>query len=304
MAEMKLYDHVFNPWREKDGSRVVAAESSWKQVLRWNAAAKRQGVRRRVFPSLCDPFEDWPGDMHLPNGDIAGREVAGGGMMKVTMQDVRARLFALIDQCDWLDFLLLTKRPENIERMMPQNWLTKVGTQIDGCRPKVDWRNRWSLPANVWFGVSVENQQSADARIPHLLKVPAAVRFLSVEPMLSAVDLSRWLPRDRYYNAVCEKCGHIGSTEFFKERRYHDDADVVCPKCHETIIANEVGKIGLVIVGGESGDGTRPFNVSLRDLRHRSTVSLPFSNPPPARRSRPYPVPIFPPGKKGGGRVY
>jgi protein gp37 len=64
-----------------------------------------------------------------------------------------------------LDWLLLTKRPQNIARMVPSAWL-------ESPRP------------NVWYGTTVENQHYADQRIPILLSVPAVVRFLSCEPLL------------------------------------------------------------------------------------------------------------------------
>jgi hypothetical protein len=58
--------------------------------------------------------------------------------------------------------------------------------------PPPDWGNGWS---NVWLGTTTENQLEAARRIPHLIAIPAAVRFLSVEPMLEAIDLSPWLDR-------------------------------------------------------------------------------------------------------------
>jgi protein gp37 len=59
------------------------------------------------------------------------------------------------------------------------------------------WRgNQWPLP-NVWLGTSVESQEFADLRIPHLLRCPAAVRFLSCEPLLGSVDLTQWIPTPR-----------------------------------------------------------------------------------------------------------
>ena len=89
-----------------------------------------------------------------------------------TMQDIRERLFDLIDQTPNLDWLLVTKRPENIERM----WIDRTGMES---RP------------NVWLGTTVENQQAADIRIPRLLSIPAKIRFLSVEPLLGPVHFDR-----------------------------------------------------------------------------------------------------------------
>ena len=76
----------------------------------------------------------------------------------------RADLFALIAATPNLDWLLLTKRPQNITKMLPADW-------DDGY-------------ANVWLGATTENQAEADRRIPLLQAVPAAIRFLSVEPLL------------------------------------------------------------------------------------------------------------------------
>lgn len=86
----------------------------------------------------------------------------------------RARLWPLIDATPWLFWLLLTKRPENIAGMVPATWIA---------RPR----------ANVGFGTSVEDQAAADARIPFLLSIPAAMRFLSCEPLLGPLDLRDFL---------------------------------------------------------------------------------------------------------------
>jgi protein gp37 len=84
----------------------------------------------------------------------------------------RARLWDLIAATPHLDWLLLTKR-------------------IDRVRDLVPWGDSW--PHNVWLGTTVEDRRRAVERIPHLLSLPAVVRFLSVEPLLEAIDLSPWL---------------------------------------------------------------------------------------------------------------
>ncbi len=83
----------------------------------------------------------------------------------------RERLWRLIEATPWLTWMLLTKRPANTRRLCPPAWL-----------------EAW--PARVWIGTSVESQPWADVRIPLLLKVPAPVRFLSVEPLLGPVQLA------------------------------------------------------------------------------------------------------------------
>jgi len=142
----------FDLWGAK-GERQTFPEKHWREPLAWNAAAQRAGERRRVFcASMADVFEDHP-----------------------ALPPERARLWSLIEATPNLDWLLLTKRIENVASMVP-------------------WGSEW--PENVWTGCSVENQEWADRRIPILLELPAVVRFLSVEPMIGPVDLHRWLRRD------------------------------------------------------------------------------------------------------------
>jgi protein gp37 len=86
----------------------------------------------------------------------------------------RADLWDLIRRCPHLDWLLLTKRPEGFASMLPSA------------------AGGWPWP-NVWLGVSVENQRRAAERIPVLLATPAALRFLSCEPLLGPLDLTPWL---------------------------------------------------------------------------------------------------------------
>lgn len=171
-------------WGDDKGRRFFG-DKHWAEPLRWNEAALEVGERHQVFcASMADVFED-RGDLHEP----------------------RARLFKLIEDTPNLDWLLLTKRPENMTRLAPTSWL-----------------NVW--PKNAWAMTSVENQVQAHKRIPELLKVPAQIRGLSVEPLLEEVTL-----------------GLMG----------------ICPSSWGKGY-NHVGDfIHWVIVGGESGPGFRPF---------------------------------------------
>jgi protein gp37 len=213
------FDHKkgFAKWGPQ-GTRVVTSDANWKKPLKWDRDAKAAGVRARVFcASLADVFENWRGPMVNSSGDVLIRPHLDAenmpenwdacdietlrtdpqGWKPVAMGDVRLRLFDLIRQTPNLDWLLLTKRPENVTA-----WIADAMNRAWGVPQKEsplaqwmeDWVTRHSVPANVWIGASVENQAAADARIPHLLEVPAAVRFLSCEPLLAAVDLVRYLP--------------------------------------------------------------------------------------------------------------
>ena len=134
-----------------DSERRFFGPKHWQEPLKWNAAAKKAGVRKRVFcASMADVFED-----------------------RADLKAARAQLFTLIDDTPQLDWLLLTKRPENIAKLMPPWWGNKT----------------WP---NVWLGTTVENQSYADERIQLLLQTPAAVRFVSYEPALGPIDIQSW----------------------------------------------------------------------------------------------------------------
>jgi protein gp37 len=151
---------VFGTWG-RDGERVVASESMWREPLKWNRKAEAAGIRKRVFcGSMMDVFEDRQ-DLLAP----------------------RNRLFELIGRTPWLDWLLLTKRANSA-----RDWL------IASSRPFVsggDWRFGGPFPLkNIWLGATVENQAMADHRLPRLLDSPARLRFVSCEPLLDWVDLT------------------------------------------------------------------------------------------------------------------
>src|SRR5262245_49470954 len=135
-SKIQWTDHTFNPWigcahvseacrfcyaeserfvQVKRGqgvelwgpnaARYVTSATNWKLPLRWNREALEVGERRRVFcASLADVFED-----------------------RRELDEPRSWLWALIERTPWLDWLLLTKRPENIWKMYPPRWLTHGG---------------------------------------------------------------------------------------------------------------------------------------------------------------------------------
>jgi protein gp37 len=134
----------------KSSPRRFFGEHHWKEPLKWNAEAKQSRKRHRVFcASMADVFED-----NLEQNP--------------TLNEERQKLWNLILKTPQLDWLLLTKRPYNILKFIPS-----------------EWRN--GLPQNIWAGTSVENQQVAETLIPHLVKVPASIRFLSIEPLIEAI---------------------------------------------------------------------------------------------------------------------
>jgi protein gp37 len=108
---------------------------------------------------------------------------------KLSRRDI-VEVFAYMSIAGWHQFQILTKRAERLA-MLDESFGRAVAARCDELRAKHGWGNcgtDWPLP-NVWLGVSCENQETADARIPLLLQTPAAVRFASVEPMLAPIDL-------------------------------------------------------------------------------------------------------------------
>lgn len=134
-----------------------------------------------------------------------------------------------------VDVLLLTKRPECFKSRLRKVWLKYAMGYKSVSKELGLWVHRWmndlESPANVWLGVSVEDQKRADERITELLGIPAAVRFLSVEPLLEKVDLG--------LKTFCVENGEI-HLRCEWERRKH--------------LPNP---IFWVIVGGESGKNRR-----------------------------------------------
>jgi len=234
--------HTFNPWRGctkvsagcancyaeqlsarnpavlgewgPNGTRVIASESYWREPLKWNRAAEAAGERHRVFcASLADVFEP-----------------------RAELYEHRLRLMELIIETPHLNWLLLTKRPDYADTFL-SCWMR--GNNFGHVAR--------DLPPNLWIGTSVENQATADERIPHLLQIPAKVRFLSCEPLLGSVVVPPVI--DRGEDGIwCDplRPGHRG--------------------------------IGWVIVGGESGPHARPMHPDwARSLRDQCTpADVPF----------------------------
>lgn len=151
--------------------RHRTSQSTWNNALKWNRTAAALKKRHFVFcASLSDVFEDHP-----------------------AWADARPDLFALIRATPALTWQLLTKRPENIRRLWPTGIPAGYTTngpvrQLVDCPPPSS--SAWP---NIWLGTTVEDQRRAEERLPVLVGIDAAVRWVSAEPLLGAVDLSRWL---------------------------------------------------------------------------------------------------------------
>jgi protein gp37 len=198
-----------NVWGPYPTPRKMQSEDYWEQPLRWDEEAARTDTPQTVFcGSMCDVFEEHPG-----------------------VVDARAHLWGVIEHTSNLIWLLLTKRPENIERMIPFQWV------LEG------------IPANVWFGISAENQHEFDTRYPILESFATCYypggTFLSLEPLLGPIDLEGWLEEI-----------DVGDEDHSRWTRPPD----------------------WVIAGGESGPGARPMDLDwARDIRDQCLAAdVPF----------------------------
>ena len=208
------------PWGAGQPRRRTSP-ANWSMPLRWErehaAFFAEHSRRRRVFcASLADVFDN--------EVDPAWR----------------ADLLRLIADTPNLDWLLLTKRIGNAGRMIADTLRTMQADPLARTP-------HWPWP-NVWLGATICNQVEADRDIPKLLAVPAEVRFLSIEPLLGAIDVRRWMGI-----AVGGSTHQLMGEDFYR--------------CDLTGAPLE--GIDWVIAGGESGHGARPMHPdwarSLRD---------------------------------------
>lgn len=286
--ESKRFPEKLGIWGD-GGTRVVAAESMWRKPLGWNKTAilecrdcgnqyqtekvsdpqkmafdfecgcgccKYKKTRPRVFcASLADVFEDWSGVLHAGGKQpiILGKNYrASDGGDRLTMADVRKRLFQTINATPNIDWLLLTKRPENIRRMWPAYQNDGNGTRDFSPLVKDVQFGALHMP-NVWLGTSIACQQDADRNVSLLLECRdlSPVLFLSCEPLIESIELKHLING-------CQNCDDIAGCD-----------------CDEY-----PGLVDWIIVGGESGNHARPFCLEWDDdiRRQCHAAGVPFFN--------------------------
>lgn len=166
------------------------------------------------------------------------------------------KVFSVMQASPHHTFQILTKRPERALEWMKDagNRVTKVGEQLAAdkgwCHAFED--SDWPLK-NVWFGISAEDQATADERIPILLQLDAFVKWVSYEPAIGPVDFDQ--PR-------CDNCGEVSDSVA------DDGATPWCIECDQECSYGHWldplnGGLNWIVVGGESGtkDKVRPFNI-------------------------------------------
>lgn len=215
---------------------------------------------RRVFPgSMTDIFGDWVSDQMLD------------------------RIFATMILTPQHTYQVLTKRSARMREYVGQ-WFERLAhneVSVDhptgraNFRDLVDWHVLPTVLPNVWLGVSTEDQRSADERVPDLLATPAAIRFVSAEPLLGSIDFEPWLACPRHDIDVngqswgCQGCDSDCPSCPKGKAHYDYDEGPVDQHGMPEWITERRRTLDWIIAGGESGPNARPMHPdwarSLRD---------------------------------------
>jgi protein gp37 len=283
-------EDLLRHWTEmgwgKGKPRKKTSAAYWQQPLKWAKEAAEAGRVMRVFcGSLCDVFDEeleWNPRAQDPTyiGPPCGSPMDGWreelwALIRET--EAVARLFSTKEKPGGLVWLLLTKRIENAEFMLP-----------------MDWGEGWP---NVWLGVTAENQLTAGQRLPLLGKIPAAGRFVSIEPMLGRLDLlaAAGQPEDEDWELVneiqdanddqepeelieeCdEECDWINYGNRLVESSEH--REWVAWRMERARMAKLQRTVDWIICGGESGPRARAMQADwVRDLQRQAAYcEIPF----------------------------
>lgn len=175
----------------KGKPRRRTSEANWRKPIKWDKEvplAKHQPCGCIVVDGELQRYCGTHISGFLPNPVYERPRVFCASLADVFDEEVpmewRLDLFSLIDRTPNLDWLLLTKRPENIGGMLDE---ISIGNFLEGA---------WSLMhmPNLWLGTSAEDQQRWDERVPLMLSIPAAVHFVSAEPLLGLIDIGTQRP--------------------------------------------------------------------------------------------------------------
>ncbi|MCX4232098.1 DUF5131 family protein [Streptomyces ortus] len=268
-----------------DTTTIEWTDSTWNPVT--GCTKVTPGCDNCYAETFAERFRGTPGH-HFENGfDLTlrpnalimplrwkkPRKVFVNSMSDLFHKDIPdeyiARVFAVMALTPQHTYQVLTKRHGRMRALLgSQDFIRLVDDHREQTRPGCgDFT--WPLP-NVWLGVSVEDQKRADLRIPALLDTPAAVRFLSCEPLLGPVDLD---------GPIIPGRGRPKLTYWLTGRPYWDETKATTTGTGLTMAPISTGPhIDWVIVGGESGRGARPMHPDwARALRNQCVSSgVPF----------------------------
>jgi protein gp37 len=250
-TKIEWTDRTWNPVRGcsrvSEGCRRCYAE----RIFARNLPAMRSPTTKEPFAIMTPSGARWTGKVELIESKLSEplhwkkpQRVFVNSMSDLFHEalpdDAIERVFAVMALCPHITFQVLTKRPERMlewsRRIFPHDSVMHIMSRDHG----VDaFALRWPLP-NVWLGVSVEDQATADARIPLLLQTPAAIRFVSYEPALGPVDFGTWIdpmwvpnldwiicggesgpgarpPHPAWFRQTRDQCEAAGVAFFFKQ---------------------------------------------------------------------------------------
>lgn len=231
-----------------DGYQSEACEHCWARRMSHRLAG------RHGYPESPHQFDVTlhPDKLDAPLRWRKPRTVFVASMGDLFHEDAedtwRIQVWRVMEKALQHTFIVLTKRPAAM-----LDWFERVHSSDFGPWPPV-------LP-NVWLGVTAENQKRADERIPLLLQCPAAVRFVSIEPMLEPIIITP------HIDIMACFCGYRGFGELDTDP--NTEYGVKCPDCgaqrYEFGLASTMPDGGLptiswVIVGGETGPGARTMD--------------------------------------------
>lgn len=192
-SKIEWCDSTFNPWR--GCAKVsITSDGNWKQPLRWNRKVAEQPFvcRKCGTPYFCEsggsPRCDWKCEIVPYRPRVFCGSLCDWLEDRPELDAPLARLLLTIHATPNLQWLLLTKRPELFAARM----VAALHADEQAGALAVQWAHGSPMPQAA-VGASVENQAAADARIPHLLRIPAGLRFLSCEPLLGPINLGPWL---------------------------------------------------------------------------------------------------------------
>jgi protein gp37 len=218
-------DHTFNAWigcfkRNPDCKNCYAEEDTFSRVQR-SKGLELWGPPSRSHRHVTRP-DNWRSliryDKAAAKSGVRTRvfcqSLSDTFENNPVLEEPRRWLLHLVDRTPHIDKLLLTKRPENVVPMTKYLWPAEI-------------------PSHVWIGASAGHQKALDDFLPHLRRIPTAVRFLSLEPLTEALDVRP---------ALLPFCAACGAHGFRNETR--------CATCRGALLPG----VDWVIVGGESGD--------------------------------------------------
>ena len=247
-------EHTWNPMsgctKISDGCKNCYAEKMANRLKAMGVKGYENGFAVTLHPEkLREPLERKKPTMYFVSmGDLFHEDVPFSFIKEV---------FLMMGYANQHTYQILTKRPERMREFIL--WFMDKIPAIEGEKRRFEnWSN------NIWLGVTAENQEQADKRIPILLDTPAALRFVSIEPMLSHIDLTKYLVRYR-----CYSCG--------QESLESPDK---CPSCGHSELGDKYfsSAIDWVIVGGETGAGARPLQYEwVKDIQAQcKAANVPF----------------------------